>query len=349
MNRYEILLPPEVLAVVGKEMNIYFSNVILGELTDCYVEVRCEIGRHQNERWTVVPSTPGDYPLTIQLYGSDQITVIFSASTVIKVTESKVVAEDQAQTLLFIGDSTTAAGHYTQEVLNLFQGDAQRIELIGKQGKAPNVHEGRGNWKLSDYVDREDSPFVYAGDFDFGRYMQTNGYTKVDVVCLHLGINDVYPAMNDTDIQSVVDNGMDMLDKIVTSIHAYNRRIVVGLMVPIPPARDQDSFGSSYGTSQNAWRYRRNLFQWNKAQISRFRHRQAQGVYLVPVHVNLDTVHNMKLEPMPANSRSSRVIFRQSDAVHPAVEGYGQMADVVYAWLNRIGHTGFTAEGENQG
>ncbi|MBP1992088.1 SGNH/GDSL hydrolase family protein [Paenibacillus eucommiae] len=342
----EILLPKEIPAVVGKEINIYFDNLIIEDADRYYVDVICDIGQHQNERWTLIPDAPGEYPLTISLY-ADTITKLATATTMIKVSGSEAVVDKASDTVsdtasdnaripesvLFIGDSTTAAGFYTDELLNLFQNDPQSIVLLGTKGTAPNCHEGRGGWRVDSYFSGEESPFVFDKSFNFTRYMGTNGYRDLDYVCIHLGINDVFNKVNDAGVQRVIDEEMPMLEKIIASIQDYNASIQIGLMVAIPPSRFQDSFGSNYGAGQTRWRYKRNIFLWNKELLARFEHRKADGIFMLPINVNLDTVHNMASHSVSANSRCSKQIVRQTDGVHPAEDGYYQMADVIYYGL----------------
>jgi lysophospholipase L1-like esterase len=57
------------------------------------------------------------------------------------------------------------------------------------------------------------------------------------------------------------------------------------------------------------------------------------GIELIPLHVNLDTARNMHTEVTAVNARNARLEECQSNGVHPAVEGYRQMADVLFAWL----------------
>jgi len=335
MDQWEIVLPPEVPAVVGKEMNIYFDNLMIADADRYYVDVICDIGMQQNERWTVVPDTPGDYLLTIEIY-ENPVTKLTSASTIVKVSGADT-GPGMPKTLLFIGDSTTAAGQYTEELLNLFSSESMEITLVGTKGELSNRHEGRSGWRIDTFYGNSESPFVFDGKFDFSRYMQCNGYPQPECVIIHLGINDVFYEVDDSGVRQVIADEMPMLEQMIASIREYRRGTKIGIMVTIPPSRFQDSFGFNYKSEQTRWRYKRNLMMWNKALVTRFVQRQDDGIHLVPVNVNLDTVHNMAAQQMAVNSRSSRQIIRQTDGVHPAAEGYYQMADVLYYWLKSLG------------
>ncbi|MDF2720374.1 MAG: hypothetical protein K0Q59_49 [Paenibacillus sp.] len=329
LRPFDLLLPPVMYAVVGHEMNVYFDNLIAGESSRYDFDVHCPIGRHRNDRWSCVAEQPGDYPLDIEVYAEDG-GLLASARTTVRVKPAES-ASGPGRRMLFIGDSTTAAGHYTAELLRLFAVDTASLELFGTKGVAANRHEGRGGWKVSDYYEREESPFLFEGRFDFARYMEQNGYAGLTDVCIHLGINDVYPWTDDAAVKSLLARSMPMLETIIADIQQYASSIRIGILLAIPPSRTQDSFGKSYGAGQSRRRYRRNWMLWNRELLHRFADRP--GIELVPTHVNLDSARNMPIETVAGNARNDRLETCQSNGVHPAVEGYKQMADVLYAWL----------------
>ncbi|TMV43038.1 SGNH/GDSL hydrolase family protein [Paenibacillus mesophilus] len=326
----DLLLPANIPAVTGKEINLYFDNLIIGDATRYDFVVRCAIGRHQNERWTCVPTELGNVPLTVEVYSEEGV-LLSAADTVVQVKATD--GNGGSRTILFVGDSTTAAGAYTAELLRLFALDSDNLKLIGKQGTAPNVHEGLGGWRVDSFFEKEGSPFVFGGAFNFCRYMRDNGFEDSGLtdLCVHLGINDVWLEKDDEAVAKLLEREMPMLESMFESVWAYDASIRIGIMIVIPPSLTQDSFGASYGTRQTRRRYKRNVFLWNQELIRRFGNRE--GFELVPVNVNLDTVNSMPSELVPANSRSSVTIRRLNNGVHPAQEGYKQMADVLYYWL----------------
>ncbi|RAV19159.1 hypothetical protein DQG23_21710 [Paenibacillus contaminans] len=334
LRPYSLLLPASIPAFVGHEMNIYFDNLIPGDDGNYEFEVVCEIGRHQNERWTVVPEKEGLYALTIHLYSLDGERLASADSTV---TVAKRTTENgPMRKALFIGDSTTAAGVFTEELLHLFDDDPLRLTLIGTQGTSPNVHEGRAGWKVESHFSMHESAFVIEGNFDFANYMQVNGFSGLNHVGIFLGINDVWHCKDDSSMQQLMDKEMPMLEEIVRQIRHYDAGIAIGIMLIIPPPRTQDGFGNSYGTKQTRRRYKRNVWMWNQELAGRFGNRHAESIELIPLHVNLDTVHNMPGVWEEANSRNSKQVWRQNDDVHPTVEGYRQIADTIYYWLRTL-------------
>ena len=341
---WELLLPPVIPAVVGREVAVYFDNLIAGNASRYDFDVETPVGLHRNDGWVWLPDQAGDYPLTVEVY-AEEGTRLARASTVVRVKPAEAEADASAASIsvpllraaLFIGDSTTAAGHYTAELLRLFSlNPSKRLVLIGTKGAKPNVHEGRGGWRVDQFAEHEESPFVFDGRFDFSRYMKENGLAPNDGwpalthVGIHLGINDIFHA-EDERFEQILTERMSMLESMIAGIRAYDGRIRIGMMTVIPPSRNQDSFAASYGSLQSRRRYKRKWAKWNRELLLRFVERS--DVEIVPTHVVLDSTHNMPVASSPVNACNAATIVRQNDGVHPAVGGYQQMADMLYAWL----------------
>ncbi|TMV48639.1 SGNH/GDSL hydrolase family protein [Paenibacillus mesophilus] len=326
---YDLLLPSVIPALAGYEMNVYFDNLIAGDAYRYDFDVRTSIGCHCNERWTCVADRPGDYALIIEVY-SEEGELLTTGETIVRVKATDAFS-GAGRRVLFIGDSTTAEGHYTAELLRLFAADPGGIMLLGTKGEGLNRHEGRGGWRVADYFGIPESPFLFDGKFDFMRYMERSGYDSVDDVCIHLGINDVFHASEEDGMSALLRKAMPQLETMIEEFRRFNPDVRIGIMIAIPPSRTQDSFGKSYGTRQSRRQYKRKWYLWNRELLSRFSNHK--GIELIPLHINLDTARNMPVELIEGNARNMRTEIRQCNGVHPAPEGYRQMADVLYAWL----------------
>lgn len=323
------VLPPKIDAVVGKEVNVYFQNIFSDIAKNYSIDVVCEVGTHQNERWTVAPTVAGTYPIQVTFYNGIQPVAHAVSSVVVKVANA---GNGVVKKSLFIGDSTTDNGTVTAELVNLFNTDVMDLTLLGTRGTAPNLHEGRSGWSTQTYLTTA-NPFLNSGAFDFSNYMTTQGYASVDYVFIALGINDIFEYTDDTTLNTAITAILGRFDTMINSIKAYNSAIKIGLFVTIPPSYNQDSFGASYTSYQPLWRYKRNHFLFIKALIEKYKSRTTDNIYLVPVCSNLDTENNFPTVTVNANSRNTKQIARQSNGVHPATEGYNQMADSVFYWI----------------
>lgn len=334
-NYAEILLPDSIPAIVGNEVNIYFDNIILVNGLGSYqIDVICGIGKQQEERWTCIPTGAGTYPLTINIY-KNYTDLVASASTNILV-KGGSAGTGINRKCLFIGDSTTAHGYYQHTALANFAADVMDITTIGtinEMAEPNNNYEGRTGWTIDMYYTRSDSPFVYNGEINFYHYMTANGYSGLEYVLIHLGINDTINYKTDVEFYAGVEDSFYKLQSFFNSIRAYDANIKIVIMLTIPPFASQDGYGKVFGSGQTRWRHRRNNHLWNKKLIETYGGRTSEKYYILPLNVNLDTVHNAQTEQVAVNSRNSTLVTRQSDGQHPAPEGYSQMGDMVYYWL----------------
>ncbi|KKC24682.1 hypothetical protein [Sphingomonas sp. SRS2] len=151
----EIVLPPTVYGVQGREMNVYLDNLHLGKASDYEHDVECsaaQAGKQQNERWTLIPTgaiATGD--LSIGVHDRQSGTELAVATTAVRVAASSA-GSGATQKLLVIGDSLVQDGTITQTLLDIAGSDVMNIEMLGTRGTAPNLHEGRGGWRVVDYA-----------------------------------------------------------------------------------------------------------------------------------------------------------------------------------------------------
>jgi hypothetical protein len=262
---------------------------------------------------------------------------IASVSSVIEVTPTEA-GSGVTRSVLIIGDSTTANGTVVAKLNENFRDDPMNIVTIGTKGTAPNNHEGIGGWTVNKWrTSPERNPFYNdaKSEFDFAYFMKNQGFASADYVIINLCINDMFRFWNDSALEGGIAQALEDYEFRIGSIHAYQSDIRIGVAVTIPPHYSQDAFGRAYQTLQTRWRYKRNLSQWTKALIERFQQREPERIYLVPIHTNLDTRHNMGAEPLPVNARNPMLIDMPlpGSGVHPAESGYWQIADVYWYWL----------------
>jgi len=331
----ELTLPPNIYAVVGKEMNIYFYNLISDRLNNYYFDVNYDgAAKQQDERVNIIPVNTTRKDLIINLYDTYlNLTKSARTSIVVASTDAK---SGQNPKCLFIGDSMTESGVYTEGLLKLFNDDAMKITLIGTNGTGVNRHEGKSGRTVNWFYGDAASPFVFNGRFNFSQYMTKNGFDGVDYVFFQLGTNDVFECSKNSEVDKVAKTNLLKLNSMITSIKAFSSDAKIGIMLAIPPSTHQDAFGNDYGTGQTQWRYKRNIHRYNKTLIDAFKSKEKNGIHLVSTNVNIDTERNMLTEDVPANSRNPMKVIRQSNSVHPAREGYYQISDTIYYFLKNI-------------
>lgn len=221
---------------------------------------------------------------------------------------------------IVIGDSITGRGVLTQYIKQYAAADSVKVRLTGTRGTGTNRHEGRSGWRTYDYTNRQSSGGVVNAfynpstrKFDFTYYMRTYGFITPDYVLIELGINDTFNYYTDSTLNAEIKNILSRYESMISSIHAWNRSIRIGILVTIPPTSIESTFKADYGTRQTLGRYQRNNAMWVAALKNKFKGRESSYIYLVPTDTGIDRAH----------------IF----GVHPDDIGYQQMAAVVWAWM----------------
>jgi lysophospholipase L1-like esterase len=338
----DIVLPPKVYSVVGYETNIYTDNVIPNRnITYNWniYETSKTLGVQQNERWTYNPvSAAGNSTVTVNIYRKDTDSVLATASTVL-VSKAVTVGNGITRKALFIGDSTTANGSYTANLLTTFSGtEPMRLTLIGTKGSAGNLYEAINGKTVDFFYTDPTSPFYFSGAFNFSTYMSTNSFSlgSSDYVFINLGINDVYAGTDDATASTISAAARTQIEGMITSIHTYNSNIRIGITTAILPTMDQDGFAQSSFNGDPEWLHKRKMMKWNRGIVDQFSSRESvDNVYVVPLHINLNTAFNMEFAATttPVNVGSSTSVLRQDDGVHPGNDGYKQIADSFYQFM----------------
>ena len=332
-------VPPKVYAVSGVELNIYFENIT--ENWEKYKwDVTCTKGRQMARGYNITPtaSDVGEFPLTIKasidqnIYKEVTTTLVITAATT-----------GTGISIIVLGDSTTDNGQAVEKIHTDFESANTTVQTLGTRGTAPNNHEGRSGWRAYYYVSSQsqggvDNPFYnpLTSTFDAAYYFANSGVSIPDWFVINLGINDVFGYTDDENLNAWIPIILGYYDTMVTSLKSAAPNMKIGVCVTIPPNDSQDAFGKDYACSQTRDRCKRNNVIWVEKLIEHFSGQEAERVYLVPIHVTLDTVYNMGLETVSVNARNTSVTYQSPTAnggVHPVLSGYWQIADVYTAFL----------------
>jgi lysophospholipase L1-like esterase len=358
------VLPPVIHAVVGREANLYFDNVVLVlDRADYAFDAICEKGNQLDERWTFTPTPKdvGDFPLEVMVRDESN-DVIARGSTVVRVVP-KAGGTTKVTTLLLVGASLTEYSVYPQELLDLDSRDEHlQLKLIGSRGKGDGPpegalrHEGYSGWTAQAFVvfagplsrsgiyKRPDtgSPFVYEDEpgkkhLDFGRYCKEfNDGKAPDALTIHLIPNDIFTA-NDETIDKRTEEMIGYYDQLIDAFHKFAPEMRIGVILTAPSSRSQDGFRNYIGAGrQSRWQYRRNIHRAWEMMIKHYAGAEKRNVYLVPSYVDFDVERHYPTWTAPASARATQSLVRVKNGTHPSPEGYQQMADAIYCWLKAI-------------
>lgn len=345
-DEFLLNLPSKLYALVGEELNIYFDNLVDGHDTDYVFDVESNVGIQLERCYRFEPTEAGSYPIAISATNRDGVTVRKNSTIYVAAAGA---GSGVSRSLIVLGDSTTNNGIAITKLNNNFSGDAMSLETIGTRGTGVNMHEGRSGWTFSNYFNVQidsGAPDVFnpfynpdTQTFDAAYYFANSGVAKPYWFFINLGINDVFSYSQDSVLAGIIDGLNSMCDTMISSIKEASPNTKIGVVLTIPPNYSQDAFGKAYKCGQNRARYKRNNVIWVDNQIKRYDNREDEGIYLVPVHTNLDTKYNMGMETNYHNKRNTTMTYEspiQNGGVHPVDSGYWQIADIYWFFLKNM-------------
>ena len=341
----QLTLPSLWYGVPDVPVSLYYDNVILTENPDQYhFTIKCDIGTPETRRWTVTPTSAdtGDHAMEVSVADAEG-KVLETAKTTLRIVDAKA---SRPLRLLIVGDSLTAATLYPNKIAALLNtpGNASWTMLGTNRkpdsGSAGVVHEGYGGWTWASFLRRYEpkperspdgkswkkrsSPFIYLEngkpELDIARYIKEEcAQQPPDVVTFLLGINDCFrlkpsnPALVDPSINAVLDNA----DKLLAAFHSAAPQATLAVALTPPANARESGFEANYHGAYHRWEWKRIQHRLVQRMIERLGHRQSDGIYLVPVELNIDPVDG----------------FPNNNAVHPNLHGYTEIGCSFYAWL----------------
>ena len=356
----KLLIPAKIYAVPGVETNVYFQNVVTVVNPANYVfDVDCDKGRNDLKRWRFTPNEKdiGRWPWKIRVVNESGTVAEAEAELVVVPADA---GKGRKLSLLMVGASQTAAGHYANRVTELMkQPGNPEFTSLGTRGRGPGHHEGYGGWRWGSFLTRWgytgknkmdgmhpnrpvgfNSPFLFPdpadpgkGVFDLEHYFRLHNQGKApDAVSFQLGLNDFFLA-DDTTIATVTAESLKNMEQLIARFRQLKPAPEIFVFQHIPGA-GQDGFGKSYSCGRTSFQYRKNLDYYNRALLKKSRELK---FHIVPMYINLDTENNYPLLEQTVNGENPQKVMIQNNGVHPAKPGYYQMGDTLYcvlkAWL----------------
>ena len=325
-----IILPQKIYATVGHELNIYYESVIdCDNVFDYKVDVEYDgpDARQLEECFRVTPNSTGNCTFTLKLYKYEDL--VASKTCTISIVEDKTLGDIRG---LYIGDSITEQNWYLYELQNMIP----TFKSVGTRGDWGGLkHEGRSSWATTHYLNSasftDKTNAFYnpsTSTFDFNYYMSNSSIETPNFVTIALGTNDAGAINADT----LVAN----FNTMINSIRTYNPDMKIGITIAPPPAKNQDGWGRNNGVGATSYTHKKAIFEFAKKIIETFDNREDEGIYILPIYVNIDPVLDFPYEEVAASSRNTTVIKRGTDNVHPHKEGMYKISDIHYNWIKAI-------------
>lgn len=361
-------LPETLYTVVGHEYSVHFENVCSAAVPIGYydIHVTSQFGYQYDDRWTYVPlvgeiGTHTD-AVTIAIKYQDLVVAAKTFHLVVKPVKS---VSTVARKLLILGDSITDpgsapdanAGKWIPELVNMFNSNCTSPVISGGAdnctvttvGSLSTIakdfagtdrtvrHEARSGWGTYDFLINAGSPFRFSGVFDASQYFAAQSITMAsnDWVIFHLGVNDIFYATSDAAAATRISEALANYDTMIASFKAYQAGLRFAVCLPTPPTSSQDAAGSIYkcATGYTRANQKRRIGMLHRAMLGHFSGREAEKIWLVATHANLDTVHDFPVLYRYLTTRNSEQVDRPSNLVHPLSAGQYKIADMVHAAL----------------
>lgn len=329
----EIYLPDIYYAATGLTMEIYNSQITNqgAHISEYDVVWEAPVGNVQDAKFSVTADDAmiGEYPLSVAVYDKEG-TLLAKKESVLKIVEAK-----QWQfSILTIGDSLSANGAlYTRLQEHL----GNQLICNGTRGYEGFLTEARLGFSAEDYLtetgyDLEEGEEVHkfwnpeTERFDWNYYKTSTGFNP-DVILLHLGTNGLLSG----------DENATNICKIVELIRQDDKDIPIYVVNTIYQS-DQNGIGSmklNNGDLMFPGQYKqeRDLANFKLRAYLADKLADEKKVYLVPAAISVDSENVFQTEERPVNPYSEITESVAIDAVHPAAEGYYQIADTIYSTM----------------
>lgn len=279
-----------------------------------------EVLQYNNEFYGIKGKSPNSY----WHYNNDIFT---KKTTIYEYGLPDAYGDGQNVNVLIIGDSLTNANVYVDRVGELAAKDTHTtITLLGTRGEIYK-HEGRGGWSAAYYCTKPnfntyDNPFLnQSGKFSFEYYAAKNNITKLDVVFINLGTNDV--TYNDVTSDPGFVKDLEYYQQMIDSIKNVFPDVKIVLGSTITPAR--------YKNANIHVKTRRQ--EWNDKILNLC---LTKGYYYMPWWLVVDSINDFKYEDVQIDDYNTTTIKKVADSTHPADSGYKKMGDLVYAMIKKI-------------
>lgn len=341
-------MPDVIYCALGRTIDIYNNQVCI-DADKFHLCWTCDIGFGEGRKFTVVPSTIGDYSLKLDIYDDNNILVWTKTST-LKVVNAKTSG---SITILPIGNSMTYGGATWQdEVSNkLSNGAITYVGSLEHNYRGTNYnHEGYNGATASNFLNSEmlrglTNPFYNpdTSKFDWN-YYKNNTRISPDVVQIELGTNDI----NGGTIEQAVSNIAEMVDLIrkddanipIFICNAIYRSNQNGI------AHQLSTQGYSMGNG--VYKYGEDIKIQSLMVSLAEKFTDYKNVYFIPLALCHDSENNFGKQKISLNSRSKETIIIPADSIHPNktgedasiygydIVGYLQFADIMFSTFSGL-------------
>ncbi len=324
-------LPDEIYVAIGRTIEIYNSNIC--PAADEYsFKWMCEVGKAYGRKFSITGNYEfvGDYPLTLEIYDRLGQLVYSKTATV------KVVSGEALENLMIcpLGDVYSAGKPWLDEVQSLSN---SQIEFVGtKQSESGIYHCGVAGWDTNTFLYANDAEDLESGEWVSNMFCQGVRFewswfhyaTDVSGVQLFFGERELL----NVSAEQLAANLCEM----IASIRNDNACPVFIVLPPLWGTQDGMARQSADGVGLDFSGKTKDecdkiIISAAKTIVKNINEQCFSNVYFVPLCSCFDSENNMETEEISVNPRVSATQVVQKGAVTPSVDGYKQMADVIFS------------------
>lgn len=326
-----VALPDTIFVGLGREFNLYYNALSFLPVANNYLyQSISSVGNSYSNRFSYTPTSTGLRNLSVKIYNDNYVSTT-SLNTVIRVTDTLRTYSD-GLSVLCVGNSLTSGGQWVTEVNDLFKRNGDTLNFVGSEGIGDDLHVGKSGFEFSDFI-TTGSPFWIGGRLDFKKFMLDSTTSDIlDYVIINLGINDAFKSwyMTDSGIDSIINNCETLVNGIRDNVYGFPNAKIIFSLPPIGTT-DLSAYGANYNSTSYPVMYEANLRKLHKALIAEYEN--TTNNFICPTYLNIDRVYAYPRAYSSVASRFTDTILVGTNAVHPNIYGYYQMADMIYSTL----------------
>lgn len=341
-GQFKLLLPKIIYAVSGEQVSFYYYNILNKALAfqkGVYsIRFQKKNGNSYEKYGTGLDYmyyfTPEeDLTLTAKIFEENTNTELFSEDIQVKVLNNTTAAIN----VFWIGDSYSDGYGLVKNTEKIVKNRNPNVSFLGTRtsGTETTHHDAVGGARINNYFDAKigdlTNPFYNTSSktFDFSYYMKNN-FTdkKANVFVIALGINDITRYATD----DTINDSMDLIRKVIDSVHAYNPAIKILIRTINPQAQVNVRWENSYESNfMRAGRMKFMQEHWNEAVLTNFD--SVENVYVMHDGASLDTrfgINQESVNPVKFMPNYSETVTKDT---HPNDVGSKQLADVIGGYI----------------
>mgnify|MGYP002511187321 CR=1 FL=1 len=333
-NAVNAFLPKNIYCAIGRTIELYNEQICLNA-HKYNIQWVCPIGKSLKRKFQINGASEGEHTLSFLVF-DDYKNLLYAEEAKLKVVKAEI---SNTIKIVPVGDSLTNSKQWLSEVENL----SSNIEFVGSYQWTMNDsegdshsggHEGRSGFSAKDYA--TGAVYTYGGEstpniwwngsrFSFNAFKSASGLTP-NVIQIWVGTNGI--ALNNEEnagyIKTMVDN-----------IRKDDATIPIIICNTIYKG-NQDGIGNKvgadgYSAQGGQWKYNEDLKVMDLMKRVDAMLGSYANLHIINLAISHDSEYNFGAVPTPVNPRASQIEPMPIEAVHPQVQGYYQIADILFS------------------